>query len=63
MARFIFINDTFSTNGIILNVDDILTVYKDNYNKRTVIRIRNGEEVYSSDSPYEISKEIKNASF
>lgn len=63
MARFIFINDTFSTNGIILNVDDILTVYKDNYNKRTVIQIKNGEEIYSSDSPYEISKEIKNGSF
>lgn len=63
MSRFIFINDTFSTNGIILNVDDILTVYKDNYNKRTVIKIKNGEEIYSSDSPYEISKVIKNDSF
>lgn len=63
MSRFIFINDTFSTNGIIVNVDEILTVYKDNYHKRTVIKNKNGEEIYSSDSPYEISKVIKNDSF
>lgn len=53
------------TGKIIIDVNEILTVYEVSVRgeERTVIKFKNGEEVYSSDSPYEISKEIKNDSF
>lgn len=58
VSRFILVSDFYTTHKIIVNVDEILSVYVSKGEKRTTIKFKNSDEVYSAWSPEAIYQDI-----